>query len=94
METMKVQGLNRKHKVLIYTISMCAWCKKTKKFLSDIDSEYEYVDIDLCSKEDQDQIRNDIKKRGGSLVYPTMIIDDKIMVQGFLEDEIREALAP
>jgi len=94
VKTVKVRGLNRKHKVLIYTISTCAWCKRTKKFLSEMGAEYEYIDVDLCSKEDQEKIRDEIKKIGGSLVYPTMIIDDKILIEGFLEDKIRELLEP
>jgi len=93
MEVVRVQGGNKKHKVLIYTISTCGWCKRTKKFLSDIGIEFEYVDIDLCSKEDREMIRNEIRRRGGELLYPSMIIDDKVLIQGFQEDKIKELLA-
>lgn len=92
MDDVKVQGKNRKHKVLMYTISTCAWCKKTKKFLSDNDIEYNYVDIDLCKEEDREKIREDIRKRGGEIVFPTMIVDDKILITGFLTDKIKEVL--
>jgi glutaredoxin-like protein NrdH len=92
MDDVKVQGKNRKHKVLMYTISTCAWCKKTKKFLSDNDIEYNYVDIDLCKEADREKIREDIRKRGGEIVFPTMIVDDKILITGFLTDKIKEVL--
>ena len=88
----KVQGKNGKHKVLIYTISTCAWCKKTKKFLSDNDIEYEYIDIDLCKEVDQEKIRKDIRNRGEVVAFPTMIVDDKILITGFLTDKIKEVL--
>lgn len=92
MKTKKVSGRSTKHKVLLYAISTCAWCKKTKEFLKTNDVEYEYLDIDLCSDEDREEVRKDILKRGGRLSYPTVIIDDDIMITGFHEDKLREAL--
>jgi glutaredoxin len=91
-EIIKVQGKNKKHRVLIYAISTCAWCKMTKQFLKDNGVEYEYVDIDLCNEEDREKIRSDILKKGGSLSYPTVIVDDKILITGFRKDKIKEAL--
>ena len=92
METTKVSGSNKKHQVLMYAISTCAWCRKTKKFLKGHDIEYEYVDIDLCSDEDKEKIRNDILQRGGGLSYPTIIVDNKKLITGYSEDELKEAL--
>ena len=92
MKTVKVGGENNRHGVFMYAISTCAWCKRAKKFLEDNKIEHEYVDIDLCSREDREKIRSDILRRGGRLSYPTIIVDDKIMITGFLEHEIRETL--
>jgi len=92
MDIVKVQGKNNKHKVLMYAISTCAWCKMTKRYLKDNNVEYEYVDVDLCNEEDKDKIKKDILNRGGSLSYPTLIIDDKTLINGFLKDKIKEAL--
>jgi len=66
--------------------------REQKKFLSDNNIEYEYIDIDLCKEEDQEKIRKDIRKRGGEVVFPTMVVDDKILISGFLTDKIKEAL--
>jgi len=92
MDIVKVQGKNNNHKVLMYAISTCAWCKMTKRYLKDNNVEYEYVDVDLCNEEDKDKIKKDILNRGGSLSYPTLIIDDKTLINGFLKDKIKEAL--
>ncbi len=92
METRKISGTNKSHKVLLYAISTCAWCKLTKKYLSENNVEYEYIDVDLCNEKDRETIRKDIMKRGGELSYPTIIIDDKILINGFRKDKIREAL--
>jgi glutaredoxin len=92
MNSVKVPGKNKKHKVLMYALSTCAWCKMEKQFLKDNGIEYEYVDVDLCNKEDREKIIGDIKRRGGELSYPTLIIDDKNLISGFRKDEIRKAL--
>jgi glutaredoxin len=92
MKRVKVLGKNSKHKVLMYAISTCAWCKLTKKFLKESNIEYEYVDVDLCEEEDREKIRQDISDRGGIPSYPTIIIDDKILITGFRKDKLTEAL--
>ena len=92
MKTVKVPGENKRHRVLLYAISTCAWCKRVKKFLADNNIEYEYVDVDICSREDREKIRGDILNRGGRISYPTIIVDDKILITGFHEDQIKEAL--
>jgi len=92
MRAIKVPGKNNKYKVLMYTISTCAWCKRAKKFLKDNSIQFEYVDVDLCPREDQEKIRDDILNRGGRLSYPTIIVDNRILITGFQEDKIKEIL--
>jgi glutaredoxin len=93
MKKIKVPGKNSQHKVLVYALSTCAWCKMTKKFLKDHDIEYEYVDVDLVTDEDHEKIRQDIIDRGSEPSFPTLIVDDKIVITGFRKDLIKEALA-
>ncbi|MCX8182362.1 MAG: glutaredoxin family protein [Candidatus Methanomethyliaceae archaeon] len=93
MKIQKVPGNNKKHKVFVYALSTCAWCKKTKQFLKDKDVEYEYVDVDLLSKEDLEKVKAEITSRGVPLQFPLIIIDDKVMITGFREDQINGALA-
>jgi len=92
MEVVKVPGKNNRHKVLVYALSTCAWCKLTKQFLKGNSVEFQYVDVDLCKDEDKEKVREDILDRGGSLSYPTIIIDDKFLITGFRKDKLKEAL--
>jgi glutaredoxin-like protein NrdH len=92
MNISKVSGKNSKHKVIVYALSTCVWCKMTKQFLKDSDIEYEYVDVDLCTEKEKEKIRSDIQSKGGSLTYPTTIIDDKKLIMGFRKDLLKEAL--
>jgi glutaredoxin len=92
MDIVKIPGKNNKHKILMYALSTCAWCKKTKQFLKDNNVEFEYVDVDLCEKADRKKVHDDIESRGGDLSYPTLIVDNKTLINGFHEDKIRKAL--
>jgi glutaredoxin-like protein NrdH len=92
MQLSKVSGKNSKHKVLVYALSTCVWCKMTKQFLKDNNVEYEYIDVDLCDEKDKVKIRQHIQSKGGNLSYPTIIIDDNILITGFRKDKLKEAL--
>ena len=92
MRTVKVPGRNNRHKVFMYAISTCSWCKRAKQFLKDNHVEFEYVYVDLCSMADKQKTRQDIQSRGGMLAYPTVIIDDKILLTGAPQDKLREVL--
>ncbi|MDH5481834.1 MAG: glutaredoxin family protein [Candidatus Bathyarchaeota archaeon] len=92
MKIVKVPGKNNKHTILLYALSTCAWCKMAKQFLKDKNLEFEYVDVDLCNDEDKEEIRKHILSKGGVLSYPTMIIDDKILITGFRKDKLQEIL--
>jgi glutaredoxin len=92
MNVIKVEGGNKKHKILIYALSTCAWCKMTKRFFKDSDIAFEYVDVDLTNDEDHEKIRKDIEKRGAPPTFPTIIVDDKTVITGFRKDLIKEAL--
>jgi len=92
MQFSKVSGENSKHKVLVYALSTCVWCKMTKQFLKDNNIEYEYIDVDLCDEEDKVKIRQHIQSKGGNLSYPTIIVDDNVLITGFRKDKLKEVL--
>ena len=77
--------------VKMYTLSTCSHCKATKKFLSDCEVRYDFVDVDLLEGEERQAIIEDVKKFNPRCSFPTIIIGDRVIV-GFKEDEIREAL--
>jgi glutaredoxin len=92
MDISKVAGKKNMHKVILYALSTCVWCKMTKQFLKDNDVEFEYVNVDLCDEDDKEKIRRHIQSKGGSLSYPATIVDDSIVITGFRKDKLKEAL--
>ncbi|TRO47290.1 glutaredoxin family protein [Candidatus Bathyarchaeota archaeon] len=92
MQFFKVVGSRNQHKVVLFTLSTCAWCKLLKKYLKDNYVQYSYIDIDLVPENEKETIRKIIRDKGAPLSFPTTIIDDSILITGFRKDQIREAL--
>lgn len=88
----KVPGKNNQHKVRLYALSTCVWCKMTKQYFKDNDIEYEYLNVDLCEPAEKEQARQQILSKGGTLNYPTVIVDDAKVITGFRKDLLKEAL--
>jgi glutaredoxin len=66
--------------VFMYTLSTCPWCKKTKKYFTDHDIPFQYVDYDLATVPEQEQIEQGMKKRSGPLSFPWVLIGDDLVV--------------
>lgn len=92
MNRVKVDGQKKNHKVTLYTLSTCVWCKKTKQLLKDNKIEYEYFDLDTADTQDRQEAMNDIQARGLRVSVPIIIIDDNQVITGYKEDSIKEAL--
>ena len=79
-------------KVMLYALSTCVWCQKTKKLLNELGVEYDYTDVDLLGGEEEQVVMETVKKYNPSRSFPTMVINDKKTILGFDEKEIREVL--
>ena len=91
LQVERVEGEN-KGKIMLYALSTCGWCRKTKELLNELGVEYEYIYVDLLEDKDEDTAMEEVKKWNPRRSFPTLIIDDKCIV-GFREEEIREALS-
>jgi len=86
-----VKGKN-KGKILLYALSTCVWCKKTKQLLEALGIEYSYIFVDLLEIEDIEKTMKNIRKWNPRCSFPTLVINDKKCIIGFKEDEIKEAI--
>ncbi len=91
MDIKHVDGKNR-GKIMLYALSTCVWCKKTKKFLNDHGVAYDYIDVDLCAEEEKEKIKKEIMRWNPRCSFPTVVINDKQGITGFDERKLREAI--
>ena len=79
-------------KVVIYALSTCVWCKKTKKMLSDMGVDYYFVDVDLLDEIEQEEAQSEIDKWNPSGSFPTVVIEDKDCIVGYNPEEMEKRL--
>ena len=91
MTVTHVEG-KKKGKVMLYALSTCGWCKKTRELLNEMGIEYDYIYVDLLKGDEQTAVIGEVEKYTRDCTFPTLVIDDKKCIIGFKEDDIREAL--
>jgi len=82
----------KKGMVTLYALSTCGWCAKTKALLKEIGVEHSYVYVDLLPGNELEQAIQEIERFNPRGSFPTLVIDEKKVIVGFREQEIREAL--
>lgn len=87
----KVEGSD-KGNLMLYALSTCVWCKKTKAFLDELGVAYTYVFVDLESNREQEQLETEIAEFNPEISYPTLIINNQSCVVGYSPDKIRSLL--
>ncbi len=78
-------------KVILYALSTCGWCKRTKRFLEKNKIEAEIIDVDLLEGEEKTRIREEVAKHNPRRSYPTILIDEEVVL-GFDERRLMELL--
>jgi len=91
MKIEHVDGEN-KGKIMLYALSTCGWCRKTKDFLTKLGVSFDYVFVDYLEGDERDSIIEEIAKWNPRRSFPTIIINDKDCIVGYKEDEIKEGL--
>jgi glutaredoxin len=90
-EINQVDGENRGD-VMLYAISTCVWCKKTKRLLKKLGVAYKYIDVDKLSSEERDKVEEEVKKWNPRGSFPTLVFNQKSCVVGYKEYEIKMEL--
>lgn len=80
------------HKVMLYALSTCIWCKRTKQFLDENRVVYDYVYVDALDRETKKQVLAEVRRWNKHESFPTVVIDGEKVVVGFDESRLREAL--
>jgi glutaredoxin len=91
MDIKHVEG-RKAGKLMLYAISTCPWCRKTKALLDELGVEYSYIDVDLVPEEEEDKINQEVERWNDRLSFPTLVIDDEEVIIGFQEEKIRQIL--
>ena len=86
-----VKGEKREH-IVLYALSTCVWCQKTKRLLQNLGVDYHFVDVDLLNRDEREKITEEIKRWNPKIAFPTIVINGKKCVIGYDEQKIKEAV--
>ena len=79
-----------KGNIMIYALSTCVWCRKTKAFLKDHGVAYSYLDVDLLEGEEKDLAVGELQKWNPLMSLPTVVINNASAIKGFNEEALQE----
>jgi glutaredoxin-like protein NrdH len=91
MNVTHVDGKN-KGKVMLYALSTCGWCQKTKDLLNKLSVEYDYIYVDLLKGNERTEALDEVRKFNPDCNFPTIVINGSKCIVGFREDDIRKEL--
>ena len=74
-------------RVMMYALSTCVWCKKTKALLNSLGVAYDYVDVDLLTGRERTDTVNEISRWNASRSFPTIVVNGETAIVGY--DEIK-----
>ena len=89
MKIEHVEG-KKKGKIMLYALSTCVWCNKTKKLLGELGVDYYFTNVDLLPPAEKEEAEKEIMKWNPACSFPTIIYDDSSCVVGFDQDDIRK----
>ena len=79
--------------VLLYALSTCGWCRKTKDLLDSLGVEYDYIYIDQLDGDTKKEAVERLKVWNPNTSFPTMVINNDKSIIGYQEQRIRQELA-
>ena len=92
MQTKSVEGSANGHKVFLFALSTCGWCRRTREFLESNDTAYEYIYVDLLMGDERRELLDEMAKWSSRRAFPTIVIDDSEVLVGLDEAKLRKAL--
>jgi len=88
-----VPGEKTDHRLRLYALSTCAFCKKAMNYLQEHGYEYEYIHLDQIDFDLKRAAKQELKSKFENLpVFPILTIDDSDAISGFIESKWAERL--
>jgi glutaredoxin len=92
MSVVTVPGKKTRH-IMLYALSTCGWCRKTRELLDELGVEYDYEYVDQLVGQDRERVIQVVTSWNPACSFPTLVIDEKTCITGFKEQEIKEMVA-
>ncbi len=61
----------KKGQIMLYALSTCVWCKKTKRLLDELGVAYDYEYVDLLQGSERTKVMNTVRRWNKAGSFPT-----------------------
>lgn len=77
---------------MLYALSTCIWCRKTRQFLEDEGITFDFIYVDLLEGDEREAAKDAIRVWNSRVSFPTVVINNETCVIGYKVDALRKAL--
>ncbi len=91
MNFVHVKGV-KKGDVLLFTLSTCGWCKKTRKLLEELGVDFNYIYVDLLEGSERKDALKELERWNPQLSFPTLVLNNERSIIGYDKESILGAL--
>jgi glutaredoxin len=78
--------------IMLYALSTCGWCRKTRELLEQLGVAYDYEYVDQLQGEEREKAVAAVRKWNPAGNFPTVVLDNQRCIIGFQEEALKEAL--
>ncbi len=83
-----VPGSIDRHKVRVFSLSTCAFCRKAQDYLKEQSVAFQYVYLDQLDFDLKREVKQELKARFENIpVFPILVVDDETAISGFVEEK-------
>lgn len=88
-----VAGRHDEHHVVLYALSTCIWCRRTRQLLEEQGVSFDYVYVDLLRSVEREDVLAEVRKFNPAGSFPTTVVDGFQCIVGFHPEDIKEMLS-
>lgn len=83
---------DQKRQVVLFALSTCIWCRKTRNWLEQKGVEFKLHHMDLLTGAEKQAALDEMNRHVERIAYPVVVIDGSTVIQGYHPDMLEEEL--
>ena len=87
-----VADSHSERKIVLYGLSTCIWCRRTRRFLEEQGVAFDFVYVDLLEEQERAEAVEQVRRWNPAVSFPTIVVDDRQCVMGYKPDKLKEVL--
>jgi len=91
MEVFFMTPRNKAQKPVLYALSTCIWCRRTRELLDKAGIDYKLYEVDVLTGDERFAALSEMRKFNPQGSFPTLVCGDDIVL-GYDEDRIKMVL--